>query len=708
MFLLVFGHAYAILGMKPLESVAAIFIALVVLFYFRKGLIGLRRMASGGSTSTRIGRFHPDCLNYESRLMGSRVFQKWELDKKGLRNRWKTYSDKDKRGHYARIRETLKVFNLRGARETNGAAQYAGQVDFKLSSNSDSREPIFGHHEYLQYIEFWGKFSIVRVTDRFDKMRFDAWGRANLRADLSYDLRLDNGQMLSTQNWQEAKEFYELIKLKNRFTKEKRKKNTLAPFEDQFLHAYEYQLKIANGQQEALYEPHLDAIKKGQAGFGENNGLGISNKGVHIGGGKYVDKEGHFMTFGATRSGKGTSLVIPQLLNHESYPGSMIIIDVKGTLTAITARSMQEHGFETIILDPWNIQEKYNTKHSIQKDSINPLDILDIESDDLLDDCDMLAESLVPKNAETKDPYWEDRARSWVSTYLLYLAHRPDEERTLSNLRSLFKLSSEKRISLLVDMEEDYDVNVLKENAIDIRDSFEHSAKEAQGVLSHVHKELEIFKSPAMERATGSSTFDINSITNGKKRVFLIIPPERLETHAKWLRIMMSMSILATQRNKNQSVLLLMDEFPALGYMQIIDKNIGLTPEYRLQFWMILQDLNQLKKHYPKSWESFISNSVVTTWLGTSENTTAEYLSKLMGTTTVKYKSDRAISDELHGGNAQPIERLELTRQTPHAIRDYDGIYAIFGGSYPLKIAKKPYYEDDRLKALADDNPLLS
>lgn len=639
--------------------------------------------------------------------MGNSVFQKWELDKKELRNRWKTYSDQDKRGHYARVRQTLKVFNLKGARETNGSAQYGGQVEFKLSSNTDSIEPIFGHFEYLQYIEFWGKFSIVRVTDRFDKMRYDAWGRANLRADLSYDIRLKNGQPLNAQDWQEAKEFYELIKLKNRYTKEKLKKKTLAPFEDQFLHAYEYQQKLANGQQEALYEPHLDAIKKGLAGFGEKNGLGVSNQGVHIGGGKYVDKEGHFMTFGAARSGKGTSLVIPQLLNHESYPGSMIIIDVKGTLTAITARSMQEHDLETIILDPWNIQDKYNAHHSLQKDSINPLDILNTESDDLLDDCDMLAESLVPKNAETKDPYWEDRARSWVSTYLLYLAHRPSEERTLSNLRSLFKLPKDKRSDLLYDMEEDYDVQVLKENAVDIRDSFENSPKEAQGVLSHIHKELEIFKSPAMERVTGASTFDINSITEGRKRVFLIIPPERIETHAKWLRIMMSMSILATQRNKNKSVLLLMDEFPALGYMQIIDKNIGLTPEYRLQFWMILQDLNQLKKHYPKSWESFISNSVVTTWLGTSENTTAEYLSKLMGTTTIKYKSDRAISDELHGGNAQPIERLELTRQTPHAIRDYDGIFAIFGGSYPLKIAKKPYFEDDRLKALADDNPLL-
>lgn len=653
----------------------------------------------------QIGRYQTHCLIYVSRCFGNTVLQQWEIDKSLLKKRTATMSSQQKHDFKKEVNATLKLFNSKGVRETNGSKQYAGKVEFKLTSPNKTHEYEFGHLDYLEYMDGFKKFKVVRVTDQFDVMKSSAWGKADLRLDLSIGITLWNGEPISEQSNEELKAFLNTLLRKIDYTSKVLNKNTLAPWEDQYFQGTNYQRKINAGTAEVVYETHLDALKKNMNGLKPNADI-TTSKGVHIGDGRYIDKEGHFLTVGGARSGKGTSLIIPQLLDHDSYQGSIMTIDVKGTLTAITARSMQERGIETIILDPWNTQDKFNAKHNRKKDSLNPLDILDENSDDLIDDCDMIAEQLVPKNSDTKDPYWEDRARSWVSTYLLYLAHRPKEERTLSKLRSLFKLGSDNRISLLVDMKEDYDLTVLKENAEEILDSFQNALKEAQGVLSHIQKELDIFKSPAMERVTNTSTFDLSSITEGNKRIFLIIPPDRLDSHAKWLRVMIGSTIMAVQRNKNKPVLLLMDEFASLGHMEIIEKNMGLTPEYHLQFWAILQDLSQLQKHYPKAWETFLANSVVTTWLGIRDNKTSEYLSTLLGKSVVKYRSDRSIKEELHGGTSQPPEKFELLKQSPLSIRENEGIIAVYNGQTPIQLPKTPYYLMDRLAQLADENPL--
>ncbi len=82
-------------------------------------------------------------------------------------------------------------------------------------------------------------------------------------------------------------------------------------------------------------------------------------------------------------------------------------------------------------------------------------------------------------------------------------------------------------------------------------------------------------------------------------------------------------------------VLLILEEMAALGRMAAIEKASGYIAGFGVKLFCILQDLSQLKAHYPQSWETFLANSGVITAHGTTDQTTTEYLSKRLGLTEI-------------------------------------------------------------------------
>jgi len=86
-------------------------------------------------------------------------------------------------------------------------------------------------------------------------------------------------------------------------------------------------------------------------------------------------------------------------------------------------------------------------------------------------------------------------------------------------------------------------------------------------------------------------------------------------------------------------VLFILEEFPTLGYMRLIEASAGLMAGYDVKLWTVLQDLSQLQAHYPKSWETFLGNAGIIEAFGNTDMTTLEYLSKRMGQ-SLSYQSD--------------------------------------------------------------------
>ncbi len=82
-------------------------------------------------------------------------------------------------------------------------------------------------------------------------------------------------------------------------------------------------------------------------------------------------------------------------------------------------------------------------------------------------------------------------------------------------------------------------------------------------------------------------------------------------------------------------LLMLLDEFPALGKMGGIEQSEGFLAGYGIKLMIITQDLNQINKLYGKD-NYVISNCQVQIYHGPSDNNSSKYLSDKLGTKTEK------------------------------------------------------------------------
>jgi type IV secretion system protein VirD4 len=111
-----------------------------------------------------------------------------------------------------------------------------------------------------------------------------------------------------------------------------------------------------------------------------------------------VSDDRHIVTIAGSRAGKGRCAIVPNLL---TYPGSMLVIDPKGDLARLTAGRRAQMGHQVHVLDPFDVSgvaRKY-------PGTFNPLRLLQVNSPTLVEDAGMIADSLVVKEKEEKDPH---------------------------------------------------------------------------------------------------------------------------------------------------------------------------------------------------------------------------------------------------------------------------------------------------------------
>ena len=101
----------------------------------------------------------------------------------------------------------------------------------------------------------------------------------------------------------------------------------------------------------------------------------------------------HLISIAPTRSGKGVSLIIPNLL---TYRGSVLVVDPKGENAWVTAAfRRQAFGQKTVIVDPWGeVNRRYGAMVGAAEPiaRFNPLSILDPGSDEYVDNLAYLAD----------------------------------------------------------------------------------------------------------------------------------------------------------------------------------------------------------------------------------------------------------------------------------------------------------------------------
>ena len=357
-----------------------------------------------------------------------------------------------------------------------------------------------------------------------------------------------------------------------------------------------------------------------------------------------IPPQRHLLSIAPTRSGKGVSHIIPNLL---LYRGSTIVIDPKGENAWITAKYRREGmGHKTIILDPWGeVKRRYGDLAGEQETvaRFNPLSILDPASENYADDIASLADALII-NQNVKDPHWDDSARELVAGLMAYLVENP-KTRPLASLAAL-------RILLTKPSDE---VRAIAEDAMTLGAEsvaarklgrFKSETKETAGVISAALTQTAFLDSVILAQNMRESDFSFDDLIDGDTTIYLVLPVDKLQTYGRWLRLLLSIGIRTVARNVKPlplPVLFMLDEFGTIGRLNAVSQAYGLMAGLQMMIWVFVQDLVQLKRDYQEEWETFVGNSSAVTFMNIMDQFTARYLSELCGVTTVERISERTV-----------------------------------------------------------------
>ena len=407
------------------------------------------------------------------------------------------------------------------------------------------------------------------------------------------------------------------------------------------------------------------------------------------------DGKAHLITLAPTRSGKGVGTIIPNLLR---IPRSVIVIDPKGENARITGEARKAMG-GLHVLDPFGISGHPSV-------AFNPLAGLDPGSLDLGEDAAALADALiVDPPDQVKDAHWNEEAKALLTGLILWcVCHESDDRRTLGRIREILTLPIETFAELLVQMQDSTKAHGLIARAANRQIS--KPEREAASVLSNAQRHTHFLDSPRMVKVTAQSDFRFSDLRRGTASVFIVLPPDRLDTYARWLRLIVSEALQDIVRDAQSPpegagglsvasegpTLFLLDEFASLGRLATVERAMGLMAGYGVQLWPILQDLSQLKSLYGESANTFMANSGVIQAFGVNDYETAKWLSLTMGQET------REFTTRSSNGSSEGLHARDLL--TPDEIMRLPSSLQILKlqGMHPVIAKKIIYWKDDRFK----------
>ena len=407
---------------------------------------------------------------------------------------------------------------------------------------------------------------------------------------------------------------------------------------------------------------------------------------------------GHITTCAPTGAGKGIGAVIPNLLE---YPGSVLVLDLKGENYAVTAQQRRALGHQVFCVDPFNVTKTGGN-------SFNVLGRVDLSTPDCVGESASIADSLIIRS-KGDAVHWEDNAQSLLQGLILWVKTLEPEKQNLAEVRRLLTQSQDDFDVLLAEMafsSAGYDVIARIAKSLASKPD-----KERGSIISTAQTQTAFLDDPRIAEAMSRSDFNLPDIKKELISVFLVLPPSKLAQNARFVRAFVSSALAAitsTEQKPPYRVAFLLDEFAQLGYMKQIEDSISLVRGYGVVFWLFIQDLSQLKGVYDK-WQTFLANSAKV-FFGTSDFDTAKYISDSLGEKTIEYKTSGQSSSDRSSSTSESQQVTGRNLLTPDEVMRLgpERPLVLISGEYPYQLRRLNYLKDEEYKGLYGENPYHS
>ena len=405
----------------------------------------------------------------------------------------------------------------------------------------------------------------------------------------------------------------------------------------------------------------------------------------------------HVLCFAPTRSGKGVGLVVPTLL---TWPGSAIVHDIKGENWQLTAGFRARHG-RVLLFDPTNPDSSaYNPLLEVRRGEWEVRDVQNI-ADILVD----------PEGSLERRNHWEKTSHALLVGAILHVLYA-EPDKTLAGVASFL---SDPRRTIEATLDAMMKTAHLGEAgphpviASAARELLNKSDNERSGVLSTAMSFLGLYRDPIVAEVTRRCDWRIADLVAGEMptTLYLVVPPSDINRTKPLVRLILNQvgrrltEDLQTKAGRHR-LLLMLDEFPALGRLDFFESALAFMAGYGLKSFLIAQSLNQIEKAYGPN-NSILDNCHVRVSFATNDERTAKRVSDALGTATemkaMKNYAGHRLSPWL---GHMMVSRSETARQlmTPGEIMQLppsDEIVMV-AGTPPIRAKKARYYEDRRFQ----------
>ena len=405
----------------------------------------------------------------------------------------------------------------------------------------------------------------------------------------------------------------------------------------------------------------------------------------------------HVLCFAPTRSGKGVGLVIPTLL---TWPGSCVVHDIKGENWHLTSGFRARHG-RVLLFDPTNRSSAaYNPLLEVRRGEWEVRDVQNI-ADVLVD----------PEGALEKRNHWEKTSHSLLVGAILHVLYA-EEDKTLAGVANFL---SDPRRPIEVTLNAMMTTAHLGRSgphpviASAARELLNKSENERSGVLSTAMSFLGLYRDPVIAQVTRWSDWRISDLVEAKRpaSLYLVVPPSDISRTKPLIRLILNqigrrLTEDLDAQGRRHRLLLMLDEFPALGRLDFFESALAFMAGYGLKSFLIAQSLNQIEKAYGPN-NSILDNCHVRVCFASNDERTARRISDALGMATelraMKNYAGHRLSPWL--GHLM-VSRQETARPllTPGEVMQLppDDELILVSGCSPIRAKKARYFEDERFR----------
>lgn len=406
------------------------------------------------------------------------------------------------------------------------------------------------------------------------------------------------------------------------------------------------------------------------------------------------------------RAGKGTGVVIPNLLN---WPDSVICVDIKRENWAQTAGFRAASGQDCYLFDPFSDDRRTARWNPFFYVASNP--------ERRVNDLQRIAEMLYP-DPPNVDPFWTASARSLFLGVALYLFETPSLPKTIGEVLRQGMASDDEGFGQhwkrIVEGRNSGKFPLSQQCVRALYDVIDLAPVTASSIRKTFTSRLDLWLNPILDWATSGNDFDLRELRAQRMSIYVGVNPDDLHRLRPVVNLLFQQAIGLQTRELPEhnprlkfQVMMLLDEFAALGRLPIIAEAISYLPGYNVRVVMVVQTPSQLREVYgAHNAETMLKSLAARIVFAAKDHADAREISDELGYTTVRAKS---ISTPLFGfaGNkgqrsrSQNVSEQRRALLLPQEVKELGPEDAIifYEGLRPIRARKIRYFQDRRFTA---------